>query len=219
MEIKASYINTILRTLREQYPVVKTQLAHTTPFQLLIATILSAQCTDVQVNRVTPVLFDRFPTPDKLARAHPDEIKSIIFSTGFYNNKAKNIRACAQLILDVHGGIVPTSMTALTRLPGVGRKTANLVRSVSFGMDTIVVDTHVHRVSRRLGLSDNNNPAKIEVDLMEIIPQTSWNDLGLQMIYLGREFCDAKKPLCRKCPLQEFCPSRKKSAPSRKETG
>jgi endonuclease-3 len=208
MEIKASYINTILLALREQYPVVKTQLAHTTPFQLLIATILSAQCTDLQVNRVTPVLFDRFPTPDKLARAHPDEIKSIVFSTGFYNNKAKNIRACAQLILDVHGGIVPTSMTALTRLPGVGRKTANLVRSVSFGMDTIVVDTHVHRVSRRLGLSDNNNPAKIEVDLMEIIPKTSWNDLGLQMIYFGREFCDAKRPRCRKCPLQEICPSR-----------
>ena len=211
MEIKASYINTILRTLKEQYPVVNTQLAHKTPFQLLIATILSAQCTDIQVNRVTAVLFDHLPTPEKLARAPLDEIKSIIFSTGFYNNKAKNIRACAQLILDGHGGIVPTSMTALTRLPGVGRKTANLVRSVSFGMDTIVVDTHVHRVSRRLGLSENNNPAKIEIDLMEIIPQTSWNDLGLQLIYLGREFCDAKKPRCHKCPLQELCPSREET--------
>lgn len=212
MEIKAAYIKTILLALRGQYPVVKTQLTHKTPFQLLIATILSAQCTDIQVNRVTPVLFDRFPTPGKLAGAHLDEIKSIIFSTGFYNNKAKNIKTCAQEIQDGHGGIVPTSMTALTRLPGVGRKTANLVRSVSFGMDTIVVDTHVHRVSRRLGLSKNNNPAKVEYDLMEILPKTSWNDLCLQMIYLGREFCNAKNPHCGKCPLQEICPSTKRSA-------
>ena len=211
MKITASYINTILLTLRKRYPVVKTQLAHETPFQLLTATILSAQCTDLQVNRVTPVLFDRFPTPGKLARAHLDEIKTIIFSTGFYNNKAKNIKACAQAILDDHGGIVPTAMAELTRLPGVGRKTANLVRSVSFGRDTIVVDTHVHRVSRRLGLSENKNPAKVEFDLMEIIPKASWNDVCLQMIYLGREFCDARNPLCRKCPLQEICPSRKKN--------
>ena len=207
MEITATYINTILMILKRQYPVVKTQLAHKTPFELLVATILSAQCTDVQVNRVTPVLFARFPTPDKLAGARLDEIKSIVFSTGFYNNKAKNIRACAQSIMAVHGGIVPTSMTALTRLPGVGRKTANLVRSVAFGMDTIVVDTHVQRVSRRLGLSDSNNPAKVEFDLMEIFPKKSWNDLCLQMIYLGRGFCDARKPLCRKCPLQDICPS------------
>lgn len=211
MKITASYINTILLTLRKRYPVVKTQLAHETPFQLLVATILSAQCTDLQVNRVTPVLFDRFPTPGKLARAHLDEIKTIIFSTGFYNNKAKNIKACAQAILDDHGGSVPTAMAELTRLPGVGRKTANLVRSVSFGMDTIVVDTHVQRVSRRLGLSGNKNPAKIELDLMELLPQTSWNDVCLQMIYLGREFCDARKPLCRQCPLQDICPSKKEN--------
>jgi endonuclease-3 len=207
MEISAAYINTILLILKRQYPTVKTQLAHKTPFQLLVATILSAQCTDVQVNRVTPVLFDRFPTPDKLAGASLDEIKLIVFSTGFYNNKAKNIKACAQSIMAVHGGIVPTSMAALTDLPGVGRKTANLVRSVAFGRDTIVVDTHVHRISRRLGLSKGLNPARVESDLMAIIPQESWNDLCLQMIYLGREFCDARKPLCRKCPLQEICPS------------
>ncbi|ACN17678.1 Putative endonuclease III [Desulforapulum autotrophicum HRM2] len=212
MEISTAYINTILRILKRQYPTVKTQLAHKTPFQLLVATILSAQCTDVQVNRVTPVLFDRFPTPDKLAGASLDEIKPIVFSTGFYNNKAKNIKACAQSIMTVHGGIVPTSMTALTGLPGVGRKTANLVRSVAFGMDTIVVDTHVYRVSRRLGLSKGLNPAKVESDLMAIIPQKSWNDLCLQMIYLGREFCDARKPLCRKCPLQEICPSNMKNS-------
>ncbi|MBI9090262.1 MAG: endonuclease III [Desulfobacterium sp.] len=211
MEIKAAYIKTILLTLQGQYPVVKTQLTHKTPFQLLIATILSAQCTDIQVNRVTPVLFDRFPTPEKLARAHLDEIKSIIFSTGFYNNKAKNIKACAQEIQNVHGSIVPTSMTELTHLPGVGRKTANLVRSVSFGMDTIVVDTHVQRVSRRLGLSNNKHPAKVEFDLMEIIPKTSWNDLCLQMIYLGREFCNAQRPKCGNCPLQEICPSKKET--------
>ncbi len=208
MKITTAYINTILLILKRQYPRVRTQLVHNTPFQLLVATILSAQCTDVQVNRVTPVLFGRFPTPDKLAGASLDEIKTIVFSTGFYNNKAKNIKACAQSILDDHGGIVPTSMAALTRLPGVGRKTANLVRSVAFNMDTIVVDTHVHRVSRRLGLSESNHPAKVESDLMALIPKKNWNDLCLQMIYLGREFCDARKPRCQRCPLQKICFSR-----------
>lgn len=208
MEKTVTYVNTILLALKNQYPVVKTQLAHRTPFQLLIATILSAQCTDLQVNRVTPALFDRFPTPDELGKASLDEIKSIVFSTGFYKNKAKNIKACAQMISEVHGGIVPASMDELTRLPGVGRKTANLVRSVAFGRDTIVVDTHVLRVSRRLGLSDSLNPARVESDLMKTIPKQSWNNLCLQMIYLGREFCGARKPRCHKCPLREVCPSR-----------
>lgn len=204
----AKVVSIILERLSARYPVVNTQLDHDTPFQLLIATIMSAQCTDAQVNRVTKKLFARYPDPAALADAPLDDIKSIIYSTGFYNNKAKNIKACAQKIVKTFGGQVPTDIKALTSLPGVGRKTANVVRSVCFGVQAIVVDTHVHRLSRRLGLSRHKDPVKVEFELMEIIPESSWNDIGLQLIYLGREICDARKPLCETCFLYDLCPTR-----------
>ncbi len=203
-------INTLLERLRDRYPVVKTQLDHATAFQLLIATIMSAQCTDNQVNKVTKKLFALYPDPASLAGAPLKEIKGIIYSTGFYNNKAKNIKACATAILENHDSIVPQDMEALTQLPGVGRKTANVVRSAAFGYEAIVVDTHVLRLSSRLGLTDKKDPVKVEFELMEIIPNASWSDLSLQFIYFGREICDAKKPLCDICPMYDICPTRGK---------
>ena len=195
----------LLQTLKDRYPDVKTQLVHNTPFQLLTATILSAQCTDRQVNQVTQQLFARFSDPGALARASLADIKQLIYSTGFYNNKAKNIKACAQALLDRHNGQVPDDLELLVKLPGVGRKTANVVRSAAFGHQAIVVDTHVLRISGRLGLTKSRDPVKVEFDLMKIIPESAWSDLSLQLIYFGREICDARKPLCKTCPLFDIC--------------
>lgn len=205
MSLSVLNVKTILEILRNRYPVVKTQLEHETPFQLLIATIMSAQCTDNQVNKVSKKLFEKYPDPGTLGHAQLNNIKKIIFSTGFYNNKAKNIKACALEILNEHQGVVPEDIKKLVDLPGVGRKTANVVLSMAFGHQAIVVDTHVLRISRRLGLTDKKDPVKIEYELMEIIPEKSWNDLSLQLIYFGREICDAKKPRCQECPLYEVC--------------
>ncbi len=210
MALSASKIKIILETLRGRYPVVKTQLEHETPFQLLIATIMSAQCTDIQVNKVCKILFKKYPDPESLGKAHLNDIKKIIYSTGFYNNKAKNIKACALAILNEHQAEVPQDMARLTALPGVGRKTANVVLSAAFGHQTIVVDTHVLRIARRLGLTKSRDPVKVEFELMLIIPKTSWSDLSLQLIYFGREICDAKKPFCEKCPLFKLCPTKGK---------
>ncbi|MFN2357927.1 MAG: endonuclease III [Desulfotignum sp.] len=195
----------MLQTLKDRYPDVKTQLVHNTPFQLLTATILSAQCTDRQVNQVTQHLFARFPDPGALAGASLADIKELIYSTGFYNNKAKNIKACARALLDRHNGQVPDDLDLLVQLPGVGRKTANVVRSAAFGHQAIVVDTHVLRISFRLGLTKSRDPVKVEFDLMKIIPESAWSDLSLQLIYFGREICDARKPLCKTCPLFDIC--------------
>ncbi len=200
-----SDITILLQTLKDRYPDVKTQLNHETPFQLLTATILSAQCTDRQVNQVTQHLFARFPDPAALADASLADIKQLIYSTGFYNNKAKNIKACARALLDRHNGRVPDDLDLLVKLPGVGRKTANVVRSAAFGHPAIVVDTHVLRISGRLGLTKNRDPVKVEFDLMKIIHRSAWSDLSLQLIYFGREICDARKPLCKKCPLFDLC--------------
>ncbi len=210
MTVGSSKIKTILQTLSGRYPVVKTQLEHGTPFQLLIATILSAQCTDSQVNKVSKNLFYAYPDPKALARAPLSQIKKIIYSTGFYNNKAKNIKACALVLVNEYGGVVPEDIERLVKLPGVGRKTANVVLSAAFGQDTIVVDTHVMRISNRLGLTDKTDPVKIEYELMAIIPRKAWNYFSLQLIYFGREICDAKKPLCPDCPLFKICPFGKK---------
>ncbi len=196
----------IIERLKAHYPVVNTQLDHTSAFELLIATILSAQCTDSQVNKVTKVLFARYSDPDSLAGANLDDIKKIIFPTGFYNNKAKNIKACANKIQKEFDGKVPRNIKALTSLPGVGRKTANVVRSVCFNIPTIVVDTHVFRVSRRLGLTHETDPVKVEFELMDVLPKTVWNDIGLQFIYLGRQICHARKPACSRCFLNDLCP-------------
>jgi len=210
MKLTAKKIKSILETLRDRYPVVKTQLEHETPFQLLIATIMSAQCTDNQVNKVSRKLFEKYPDPEGLARAPLNDLKGIIYSTGFYNNKAKNIKACALAVLDRHQAEVPEDMTRLVALPGVGRKTANVVLSAAFGHQAIVVDTHVLRISQRLGLTKSRDPVKVEYELMEIIPKTSWSDLSLQLIYFGREICDARKPKCENCPLFKVCSTRGK---------
>lgn len=205
MTFSPSNIKILLKTLRDRYPVVKTQLVHDSPFQLLIATIMSAQCTDRQVNKVTKKLFQAYPDPEALGHAPLEKIKRIIYSTGFYNNKSRNIKACALAVLNAHGGRVPEDINALVQLPGVGRKTANVVLSAAFGHPAIVVDTHVLRISRRLGLTDKRDPVKVEYELMAIIPQSSWSDLSLQFIYFGRQICDAKKPLCNACPLFNLC--------------
>ena len=213
MGIKSGFISVIIERLKTHYPVVNTQLVHASPFELLIATILSAQCTDNQVNKVTRVLFARYPDSESLAGADLDDIKKIIFSTGFYNNKAKNIKACANKIQTNFNGRVPSDITALTSLPGVGRKTANVVRSVCFDIQTIVVDTHVLRVSRRLGLTDKKDPVKVEFELMGVFPKVVWNDIGLQFIYLGRRICHARTPECDGCFLNDLCAYNNKRLP------
>ncbi len=210
MTLSALKIKTILKTLRDRYPVVKTQLEHTTPFQLLIATIMSAQCTDRQVNKVSKNLFEKYPDPESLSAAPLNDIKHIIYSTGFYNNKAKHIKACALSIFNDHRANVPEDINTLILLPGVGRKTANVVLSAAFGHPAIVVDTHVLRISNRLGLTKEKDPVKVEYELRKIIPKTFWSDLSLQLIYFGREICDAKKPLCEECPLFKICPTKGK---------
>jgi len=196
-------IRKILRTI---YPDVKTPLCHQTPFQLLVATILSAQCTDKQVNRVTGVLFNHLKTPTEFAKAPLKTLEKYIHSTGFYHNKAKNIKNCSQEIIDTHGGRVPQTMAELVKLPGVGRKTANVVLGAVFNIPGLVVDTHVARISQRLGLTMNKDAVKIEFDLMKIIPKRAWNDFSLQLIFFGRETCSARKPKCPTCPLNKLCP-------------
>ncbi len=183
-----------------------------TPFQLLVATILSAQCTDKQVNRVTEVLFDHLKTPADFAKAPLKTLEKYIHSTGFYHNKAKNIKNCSRQILDTHKGRVPQTMAELVKLPGVGRKTANVVLGAAFNTPGMVVDTHVTRISRRLGLTTHKDAVKIEFDLMEIVPQRSWNDFSLQLIFFGRETCAARNPKCPVCPLAKLCPWPEKTA-------
>ena len=196
----------IRKILREIYPEVKTQLFHQNPFQLLVATILSAQCTDKQVNQVTPVLFKRFKTPADFAATPVKSIEKLIRPTGFFHNKAKNIKNCSKALLDRHSGQVPQSLEELVKLPGVGRKTANVVLGAAFGISGVVVDTHVARISGRLGLTENKDPVKIEFDLMKIVPKRAWNDFSLQLIFFGRETCMARKPKCPTCPLNKLCP-------------
>ena len=200
---RAGKIRQILRTV---YPDVKTQLNFQNPFQLLVATILSAQCTDKQVNRVTPVLFATLSAPENFAKADIDIISRLIRPTGYYHNKAKNIKACSQMLIEKFDGKGPDTLEALVQLPGVGRKTANVVLGAVFGKPGIVVDTHVARISGRLGLTAGRNPVQIERDLMGIIPRKSWNTFCLRLIYFGRETCRARNPSCPVCPVRELCP-------------
>jgi len=200
---KAGKIRQILSTA---YPDVKTQLDYGNPFQLLVATILSAQCTDKQVNQATPALFLQLSGPRDFAEADIVTIERLIRSTGFYHNKARNIRLCSQMLLNRFHGQVPDTLEELIQLPGVGRKTANVVLGAAFGKPAIVVDTHVARISGRLGLTRNQSPEKIEADLMALIPQKSWNTFCLRLIYFGREICKARKPGCPYCWLLHLCP-------------
>ena len=195
----------IQHTLKTTYPDVKTQLRYANPFQLLVATILSAQCTDKQVNRATKDLFNRFKTPQDFAKASNEAIEELIRPTGYFRNKAKNIKNCSKSLLEKYDGQVPQSLDELVKLPGVGRKTANVVLGSAFNIPGIVVDTHVARISKRLDLTKNKNPVKIEYDLMEIVPKREWNDFSLRLIYFGRAICKARKPECPTCPLYDLC--------------
>ena len=196
----------IRKILRRTYPDVKTQLDHADPFQLLIATILSAQCTDRQVNRVTGPLFRAYGTPAALAAAPLKQIENLVRSTGFFRNKARNIKHCARALAETYGGEVPADLKALTGLPGVGRKTANVVLGAAFGIPGVVVDTHVARISGRLGLTTHTDAVKIEFDLMDLVPRSDWSDFCLRLIYFGRETCTARKPKCPACPIRRHCP-------------
>jgi endonuclease III len=192
--------------LADLYPDAHCALVHDNPFQLLIATILSAQCTDKTVNKVTPGLFYRYPDAAAMAQADLIELESIIKPTGFYHNKAKNIIACAQTLMKEHQGKVPATLEALTQLPGVGRKTANVVLGDAFHIPGMVVDTHIGRLSRRLGLTKNTDAVKVEHDLMKLFPPEEWTKLGHRLIFHGRQVCDARKPRCGECTMREFCP-------------
>ncbi len=198
----------ILRRLTEAYPDAHIMLRYADPFQLLVAVMLSAQTTDVTVNKVTPALFERYPTSEALAQAEIDDVERLIHSTGFFRNKAKNIVAAARIIADEYGGVVPDTMEDLTRLPGVARKTANIVLYNAFGKtEGIAVDTHVLRLAQRLGLSSAKDPEKVEADLMPLFPEAEWGSLTYKLIDHGRAICDAKRPVCGACVLAELCPS------------
>ena len=198
----------IVSRLQAAYPDAKCSLDFGNAYELLVATILSAQCTDERVNMVTPALFRRYPTPEDLAAARPDELEEMIRSTGFFRNKAKSLLGMATAVSEEHGGQVPADFDAMVKLPGVGRKTANVVVGNAFGMNEgIAVDTHVRRVSGRLGLTRQTDPVKIEPDLMKLVPREQWTDISHLLIYHGRAICRAPKPLCEDCMLNDICPS------------
>ena len=193
--------------LRELYPDAKTALDHSNAYELLAATILSAQSTDVRVNMVTPTLFAKYPTPADLASADPAEVESIIQSTGFFRSKTKSLIGMAQAVVARFDGEIPVALDDLVTLPGVGRKTANVVRSVWFHEPGLPVDTHVTRLSARLKLTDETDPVKIEKDLGAIVPPSEWGDFSLRLIEHGRRVCDARRPRCSECTLAGICPS------------
>ena len=196
----------IVDLLDKLYLRINTPLGHGDAFQLLIATILSAQCTDAQVNRVTSLLFQRFPDANAMAKANLHELERLVKSTGFFHIKARRIKEVSKRLVTDFDGKVPRSMNELTAFPGVGRKTANIVLSAGFGkIEGIAVDTHVRRLSKRIGLSQEKNPEKIELDLMKITPKELWPRLSLLLILHGRKICNAKKPLCDKCVLSKKC--------------
>lgn len=197
----------LLNRLKSEYPDAECALFHDDPYQLLVATILSAQCTDERVNKVTPGLFERYPDVENLAGADEEELRELIRSTGFFRNKARNLIGAARRIANEFGGRVPRTMEELLSLPGVARKTANVVLGTAFGIaDGVVVDTHVKRLSRRLGLSGHKEPVKIERDLMEKIPMDQWVLFSHRLIHHGRRVCKAQRPRCEQCVLTDLCP-------------
>lgn len=198
----------VIERLREEYPDARCELVHRNPFELLVATILSAQCTDARVNMVTPALFERFPTAVDLAGARQEEVEELIRSTGFYRNKARSLIGMANALVDDHGGEVPRTMKELVVLPGVGRKTANVVLSNAFGKaEGVVVDTHVKRVTGRLGFTKESDPVRVERDLMRLFPQEYWGPIEHLLIFHGRAVCKAPRPRCGECVIADLCPS------------
>ncbi|MFA9480404.1 endonuclease III [Phycisphaerales bacterium AB-hyl4] len=197
----------VYRKLEKTYPHATCALKHRNAFELLVATILSAQCTDERVNMTTPALFEKYPTPAALAASKPADVEKLIRSTGFYRNKAKSIRGAAQTIVDHHAGEVPDTMDELLKLPGVARKTANVVLGNAFNQNVgVVVDTHVTRLSNRLGFTTHKDAKKIERDLMPLFPRKNWTMLSHLLIFHGRAICKARKPKCESCPLLKDCP-------------
>ncbi|MGB3655561.1 MAG: endonuclease III [Rivularia sp. (in: cyanobacteria)] len=205
---KKQRAHSILVRLKRLYPDATCSLTYSTPVQLLVATILSAQCTDERVNKVTPLLFGQFPDAAGLASAAIEELETLVHSTGFYRNKAKNIKAATQMIVTEFGGKVPQTMEELLRLPGVARKTANVVMAHAFGINAgVTVDTHVNRLSQRLGLTKHEDAVRIERDLMKLLPQADWENWSIRLIYHGRAVCRARNPACEQCELADLCPT------------
>jgi endonuclease-3 len=196
----------ILRVLKREYPEARCSLDFKNPFQLLVATMLSAQTTDERVNRVTPALFSAFPNPKAMAEAPIAEIEALVRSTNFYKNKARALKESAALLVERHGGKVPKDLDALTALRGVGRKTANVVLGNAYGVPGLVVDTHVARLSRRMGFTRAQEPEKIEAELMDLVPEEDWTAFAHLMIAHGRAICTARKALCDECPVARLCP-------------
>lgn len=198
---------TLARRLRRAYPDAKCSLDFTTPLELLVATILSAQCTDERVNVVTKSLFKKYRAAEDYLRVKPEELERDIHSTGFYRAKAKHIRGCCQTLIEKFGGDVPDNLEDLTQLPGVGRKTANVILGNCYGQPAITVDTHVKRLAGRLGLTDETDPDKIELDVQKVLPKKDWTFLSHALILHGRNVCQARKPRCGECVLRDMCPS------------
>ena len=196
---------TVAERLERRYPDIGTALDYRSPWELIVATVLSAQTTDDNVNKVMPVLMDAYPDPADLAAARPDDVEAIIFSTGFFRQKTKSIIGLAAAVDESHSGEIPPVMADLVKLPGVGRKTASVVLAEAFGQPAIAVDTHVKRVSGRLGLTLQIDPVKVEQDLKGLIPHRHWNKLSMRLIQFGRDVCDARRPHCWECPLEDIC--------------
>jgi endonuclease-3 len=201
-------VGQIIRDLKKTYPQVTCALNHANPFELMIATILSAQCTDERVNIVTANLFRKYRKPEDYAAAAREELERDINSVTFFRNKAKSIQEASRLLIEKYNGRIPQTLEDLVEFPGVGRKTANVVLGTAFGIPTgVVVDTHVSRLSQRLGLTENKQPEKIEADLIELLPKKEWIDFSHRLIWHGRKVCQARKPMCEKCSLEKLCPS------------
>jgi endonuclease-3 len=196
----------VARRLAEEYPA-ECALVHRNPYELVVATILSAQCTDERVNMVTPEVFRRWPAPPDLAKADPAELESVIMPTGFFRNKARSLIGLGQALEERYSGEVPTALEDLVTLPGVGRKTGNVVRSVAFDLPGLPVDTHVGRLTRRLGLTASADPEKVEREIMEMLPKKEWGPFSLRLILHGRAVCTARRPRCGECLLNDICPS------------
>ena len=196
---------TILKRLKDRYPDIGTALEYQDGFQLLVATVMSAQTTDESVNKITPILFERYPQAADLAAADPEDVERIIFSSGFYRQKTKSIIALARGLVEDFNGVVPSTLDELVRLPGVGRKTASVVLAEAFKSPAIAVDTHVRRVAGRLELTNNTDPAKIEQDLKALFPRKEWAGISMRFIQFGRDVCDARRPLCETCELNRIC--------------
>ncbi len=195
----------ILNRLLQRYPTIRTALEYDDPWQLLVVTALSAQTTDENVNKVAPVLFERYPDAEALAEANPEDVEKIVFSTGFYRQKTKSVIKLSQGVVELFGGEVPARLDDLIKLPGVGRKTASVVLAEVWDVPAIAIDTHVNRVAGRLGLTNNTNPVKIESDLKAVYPIEAWSGLSMRFIQFGRDTCDARRPECGKCEMFKLC--------------